>query len=415
MTLRKTFALLLALLCIITAQPALAAPQDELCGKYKLVQVIVLSRHNIRAPIVGADSGLAKMTDHKWHDFGVKKGQLTAHGALIERNIGAYFRQYLQQEGLFPAGYEFQSKDVFFYANSFQRTIATARNFALGMFPEADVKITYTKQIDEADPVFLPGAKNHKEAFNEVCNQELQALGGSRGLADTIIPGVKTAAMVLGRPVVSLDDFSFTVKDGMHITGAARPLMGACDALVLQYYELGDKRASFGHELTFEEWQEIAAVKDLGVHAYHNIPTLSRALARPLLSIFQEELNTPQRKFTFLCGHDTNIAPVMAALEVKETHLPETIEQEAPIGCKLVIKEWEAQDGESYITLQLVYPTTSQLIAASPLTADNPPEMIPLNLQNIQPNEDGLIAMQDFQQRLTDAITSDAELMGLHY
>ncbi|MBQ1416672.1 MAG: hypothetical protein IIY91_05090, partial [Selenomonas sp.] len=103
MTLRKTLAVLLTLLCLSISQPAQAATQDTLHEKYQLVQVIVLSRHNIRAPIAGKDSVLAKMTDHKWHDFGVKNGHLTARGALMERYMGTYFRNYLQQEGLFPA------------------------------------------------------------------------------------------------------------------------------------------------------------------------------------------------------------------------------------------------------------------------------------------------------------------------
>ena len=415
MTLRKTLAMLLTLLCLSISQPAQAATQDTLHEKYQLVQVFVLSRHNIRAPIAGKDSVLAKMTDHKWHDFGVKNGHLTARGALMEHYMGTYFRNYLQQEGLFPADYQLQPKDLFFYANSFQRTIATARNFAQGMFPEGTVDVTYTRQIDEADPVFMPGALNRKPAFNEANAQELQALGGSQALTATISKGVATAATVLDRPVISLADFNIGVKDGLQITGAARPLMFTCDALVLQYYELGDKRATFGHELTFQQWQEIAAVKDLGIHAYRHLPTLSRARSRSLLSIMQEELNLQRRKFTFLCGHDSNVASVMCALEVKDTPLPDTIEQETPIGCKLVVEEWQDKDGESYVSLKLVYPTSQQLVTATPLTADNPPGMIPLHLQNIHANEDGLITLQDFQQRLTDAITSDAELTGQHY
>ena len=225
----------------------------------------------------------------------------------------------------------------------------------------------------------------------------------------------RAATRLQDRPVISLADFNIGVKDGLQITGAARPLMFTCDALVLQYYELGDKRATFGHELTFQQWQEIAAVKDLGIHAYRHLPTLSRARSRSLLSIMQEELNLQRRKFTFLCGHDSNVASVMCALEVKDTPLPDTIEQETPIGCKLVVEEWQDKDGESYVSLKLVYPTSQQLATAAPLTADNPPGMIPLHLQNIHANEDGLITLQDFQQRLTDAITSDAELAGQRY
>jgi glucose-1-phosphatase len=98
-------------------------------------------------------------------------------------------------------------------------------------------------------------------------------------------------------------------------------------------------------------------------------------------------------------------------LEVKQAALPETIEQEAPIGCKLVAEEWQNKEGERFVALKLVYPSTSQLQGKTPIDADNPPQAVPLHLQNIHANPDGLMTMQDFQQRLTDAITSDAELM----
>ena len=412
MLLKKIWAALLMVLCL--CQQVEAVPQDAFHSKYHLAQVIVLSRHNIRAPLVSKEK-LGEITTHTWHDFGVKGGELTAHGAQIEEKMGAYCRLYFQKEELFPADYQPEARDILLYANAFQRTIATARSFETGMFPDVDVPVQYNGEVNEADPVFLPGQAGHKPAYDEKLTAELTALGGNAALTQRVAAGVKTAAVVFDNPEVSKGEFKVSVKDGVHLGGSIRPLMMTCDALVLQYYEVGDKRASFGHELTFNEWRDIAAVKDLGIHAYRHIPTLSRALARPVLSIFQEELNLQKRKFTFLCGHDTNIASVMGAMEVKDTELPETIEQEAPIGSKLVVEEWQDADGESYVALKLVYPSTSQLCGKTPIDADNPPQAVPLHLQNIYPNPDGLITMQDFQQRLTDAITSDAELMGMHY
>ena len=411
---RKLFLLLTVLWLAAAGQLAEAVPQDAFHSKYHLAQVIVLSRHNIRAPLANAET-LGKITAHKWHDFGVKGGELTAHGAQIEEKMGAYCRLYFQKEELFPVAYQPEARDILFYANAFQRTIATARSFETGMFPDVDVPVRYNGNVNDADPVFLPGQGGHRAPFDEKLTEELAALGGESALTQSVATGVKTAAAVLDNAENGAGEFKVTVQDGVHFGGNIRPLMAACDALTLQYYELGDNRASFGHELSFNEWRDVAAVKDLGIHVYRHMPTLSRALSRPLLSILQEELNLQRRKFTFLCGHDTNITSVMGAMEVKDTELPETIEQEAPIGCKLVVEEWQDKDGESYIALKLVYPSTNQLCSKTPIDANNPPQVVPLHLQNIHPNADGLITMQDFQQRLTDAITSDAELMGMHY
>ena len=411
---RKLFLLLTVLWLAAAGQLAEAVPQDAFHSKYHLAQVIVLSRHNIRAPLANAET-LGKITAHKWHDFGVKGGELTAHGAQIEEKMGAYCRLYFQKEELFPVAYQPEARDILFYANAFQRTIATARSFETGMFPDVDVPVRYNGNVNDTDPVFLPGQGGHRAPFDEKLTEELAALGGESALTQSVAAGVKTAAAVLDNAENGAGEFKVTVQDGVHFGGNIRPLMTACDALTLQYYELGDNRASFGHELSFNEWRDVAAVKDLGIHVYRHMPTLSRALSRPLLSILQEELNLQRRKFTFLCGHDTNIASAMGAMEVKDTVLPETIEQEAPIGCKLVVEEWQDQEGESYVALKLVYPSTNQLCSKTPIDANNPPQVVPLHLQNIHPNADGLITMQDFQQRLTDAITSDAELMGIRY
>ena len=411
---RKLFLLLAALWLAATGQLVEAVPQDAFHSKYHLAQVIVLSRHNIRAPLANAET-LGKITAHKWHDFGVKGGELTAHGAQIEEKMGAYCRLYFQKEELFPTDYQPEARDILFYANAFQRTIATARSFETGMFPNVDVPVKYNGNVNDADPVFLPGQGGHRAPFDENLTAELTALGGESALTQSVAAGVKTAAVVLDNAEAGTGEFTVNVRDGVHFGGNIRPLMMTCDALVLQHYELGNSQASFGHELSFNEWRDIAAVKDLGVHVFRHLPTLSRAWSRPLLSIFQEELNLQRRKFTFLCGHDTNIATVMGAMEVKDTVLPETIEQEAPIGCKLVVEEWQDQEGESYVALKLVYPSTNQLCSKTPIDANNPPQVVPLHLQNIHPNADGLITMQDFQQRLTDAITSDAELMGIRY
>lgn len=412
MKFRRTAAWLLALLCMLYAQVVQAAAgTDSFHEQYKLVQMVILSRHNIRAPLAGPGSPMYESTDHTWHDFGVNKGELTKHGGQMEKAMGAYFRLYAEREGLLPADKPLQQNQVWFRANGFQRTIATARNFAAGFSPEQEIPVHYKGQVGDADPLFIPGTKGRTIEFVRRNQQELAALGGGEALLASIQPGVQTAAKVLDRPAVDLSAVTVGVDRGFVVKGGLRPIMTACDALTLQYYELGDKRSSFGHELTFQEWQQVAAVKDLGIHVYRQVPTLARAVARPLLTEIQDELYDHARKFTFLCGHDTNIAPVMGALEVKDMTLPETIEQEAPIGCKIVVEEWENKKGDSFVNLKLVYPKTSQLTGAVPLDADNPPEAVPLHLKNIRPNKDGLLSMQDFQQRLTDAICSDEELL----
>jgi glucose-1-phosphatase len=193
---RKLFLLLAALWFAATGQVVEAMPQDAFHSKYHLAQVIVLSRHNIRAPLANAEK-LGKITEHQWHDFGVKGGELTAHGAQIEEKMGAYCRLYFQKEELFPVAYQPEARDILFYANAFQRTIATARSFETGMFPDVDVPVRYNGNVNDADPVFLPGQGGHRAPFDEKLTEELAALGGESALTQSVAAGVKTAAAVL--------------------------------------------------------------------------------------------------------------------------------------------------------------------------------------------------------------------------
>ena len=60
--------LILALLCPVLAQAQLQR-SDAFKGKYKLKEVVILSRHNIRSPLSTNGSALSKMTPHEWTNW----------------------------------------------------------------------------------------------------------------------------------------------------------------------------------------------------------------------------------------------------------------------------------------------------------------------------------------------------------
>ena len=96
---------------------------------YQLEQVVVLSRHNIRSPLSGGDSLLGKMTPHEWFQWTSNPSELSLRGGILETEEGRYFRQWLETEGLFPENYHPEDGAIRIYANSKQRTIATAKYF----------------------------------------------------------------------------------------------------------------------------------------------------------------------------------------------------------------------------------------------------------------------------------------------
>nr|MCR5511444.1 hypothetical protein [Lachnospiraceae bacterium] len=116
------------------------------------------------------------------------------------------------------------------------------------------------------------------------------------------------------------------------------------------------------------------------------------------------ELNEDGRVFTFLCGHDSNIGSVLAAMDVTDYVLPDSIESKTPIGGKLVFARWKGTDGVEYISVDLVYQTTDQLRDLTILNDDDPPGIYALKFDGLNTNSDGLYAAADIEKRLQDAI-----------
>ena len=195
--------------------------------------------------------------------------------------------------------------------------------------------------------------------------------------------------------------------DTLRLTGSLILAGRASDALSLQYYEAEEKdtvKAAFGHELTFAQWRDISKVKDMGISAYYCLPTMAKPIAAPLLSVMRDELLEDGRSFTFLCGHDTNFATVFPSLGIEEYTLPDTIEEKAPIGAKFVVEKRLGEDGQAYVSLKLIYQSAKQMQNREPLSPANPPVIVPLKLQGLQANEDGLYRFDEVIGRFAEII-----------
>ena len=189
------------------------------------------------------------------------------------------------------------------------------------------------------------------------------------------------------------------------MTGGLKLANSASDALVLQYYEEPDEiKAAFGHNLTREEWESIAEIKDWYGDVLFTAPSVAANVAHPLLETMLSELRTEGRKFTFLCGHDSNIASVLAALGAEEYFLPDAIEKKTPIGSKVVIGKWLGKDGSSYAELLLVYESPEQLRSTPMLSLQNPPMAYRISLEGLKANVDGLYRLDDLESRFEEAI-----------
>ena len=394
---------------------------DGFRERYTLKQVVVLSRHNIRSPLSGRHSTMQRITPHEWHHWSSAPSELSLRGGALETMMGQYFRKWLVSEGLMQENEIPTEGAMRFYANSLQRTIATAQYFSSGMLPVANIRIEHHLEVGKMDSIFAPQITDDSEAFKALAQQQITAMGGEKGLVgigEKMANNYKVLERVLdmdqSKACLEGDTCHFRTDDAhVYLIKHREPGMGgsmrlacqAADALILQYYEETDNvKVAFGDTLTWEEWESISAIKDWYGDVLFTAPVVARQVARPLLRTMLEEMQTESRKFTFLCGHDSNIASVLAALEAVDYRLPNTIEKKTPIGCKLVIEKWENTEGQVFATLNLVYQSTEQLRSMSLLDLGNSPMVFPIRLKGINANADGLYSFEAILARIDSAL-----------
>lgn len=383
---------------------------------YELEQVVVFSRHNIRAPLSSGDSVLGRITPFKWFNWSSNPSELSLRGGVLETEMGQYFRKWLESEKLIPENYHPNDGEVRIYANSKQRTIATARYFTSGMLPTAKTEIETKGEFDTMNPVFTPQltfvtpeycADAEKQIW-DMYTDAVKGLSDNYKLLSDIIDLESSEAYKNGEvSAFRTDDSEIVLKENAEpgVKGSLKTACSVSDALVLQYYEAPTAvEASFGKKLTYDQWKQVSEVKDIYGDVLFTAPLIATNVAHPLLQEINSELGTEGRKFTFLCGHDSNIGSILAALGAEDYVLPGAIESKTPIGSKLVFSRWKNAQGKKFCTVDLVYQTTEQLRNTSLLDLTVHPSIVPMYFKGITANTDGLYNESDFMGLMKNSI-----------
>ena len=167
----------------------------------ELRQVVIVSRHNLRAPLDTAVQDLRESTTNTWFAWTSAPGELSRKGAALETAMGGWFRDWLVEEGLFPRNARLTPDQVHFFANNMQRTVATARCFAAGFMPEADVVVEHLPFDGPRDSRFSIGVPNPDAALsNRVCRQIGEMLGGGAGLDRRLAPAYALLGRIIDYP-----------------------------------------------------------------------------------------------------------------------------------------------------------------------------------------------------------------------
>ena len=407
---KKTFLLVMAL-ALTTGMQAQLERSENFRAKYKLKEVVVMSRHNIRSPL-SSSADYMRVTPHKWFRWSSAGSELSLRGGVLETEMGQFFRKWVVSEGLLPENYRPEGEEVLFYANSRQRTFATAKYFSAGFLPFANVTISHRYVEDKMDPVFTPQFTKMNDSYRQQVMDEINTMNGGYkawmaaqqpaiDLLEEVIDMAQSPAALQGDTVhFWYNDMKFKIEKGDEpkMTGGYTLINSVTDALVLQCYET-ETLSAFGHELTMDQWRTLCGIKSVYDELLFTTHSAAVNLAYPLVSRIREELLRSDRKFTFLCGHDSNLASIASALRLNMPLTENALELHTPIGSKIVFEKWT--DGtDDYIAVNLVYQSLDQLQGRTLLSVDVPPMVLAVTAEGLTANSDGLYRMADFDARM---------------
>ena len=407
------FAALWGLLLISCRQEP--APVDEV---YTLEDEVVFSRHNIRSPLSAPGSELDLVTPYSWVDWGVGTAHLTARGARIEQKMGKWFFEDL---GNFASS--FSEDNTLFYSNVKQRTIKTAENFLMGSGKE--LPLFHLPQDDGGmDPLFFPAYTVINDNLEKRIIAEMNELGEVAGTEDEPYKGIWAAVATITDEIrymeevinfkesqyakdrnlehLPLKEMSIILTKGEEpgMKGDYKLVNSIADAVVLQYYETGK---AFGKDISFDDIRRIGKVKTIYDEVLFTTPTTAIIISHPLVKKIKEEIQDTSRKFTFLCGHDSNIASITSALGMKLPNTVNAVEFSSPIGSKIVFRRYKKGNSE-FMDVKLIYAAVTQLRETQEISTSNPPMILPIDFEGLTRNADGYYKLEDVIQRFDDTM-----------
>ncbi|EFV8221000.1 bifunctional glucose-1-phosphatase/inositol phosphatase [Shigella sonnei] len=384
---------------------------------YQLQQVLMMSRHNLRAPLANNGSVLEQSTPNKWPEWDVPGGQLTTKGGVLEVYMGHYMREWLAEQGMVKSGECPPPDTVDAYANSLQRTVATAQFFITGAFPGCDIPVHHQEKMGTMDPTFNPVITDDSAAFSEQAVAAMEKELSKLQLTDSYqllekIVNYKDSPACKEKQQCSLVDgkntFSAKYQQEPGVSGPLKVGNSLVDAFTLQYYEgFPMDQVAWGEIKSDQQWKVLSKLKNGYQDSLFTSPEVARNVAKPLVSYIDKALVTDRTsapKITVLVGHDSNIASLLTALDFKPYQLHDQNER-TPIGGKIVFQRWhDSKANRDLMKIEYVYQSAEQLRNADALTLQAPAQRVTLELSGCPIDANGFCPMDKFDSVLNEAV-----------
>lgn len=392
-----------------------AQAQDTPEG-YQLEQVLIMSRHNLRAPLANNGSVLEQSTAKQWPEWDVPGGQLTTKGGVLEVYMGHYMREWLAAQKMVTSGECPPADTVYAYANSLQRTVATAQFFITGAFPGCDVPVHHQEKMGTMDPTFNPIITDGSPEFREKAlsamaseRQKMQMDESYRLLEQ--MTNFADSPSCKEKKICSLTDakdtFSADVDKEPGVSGPLKTGNSLVDAFTLQYYEgFPMDQVAWDEIKTDQQWRVLSKLKNGYQDALFTSTAVAQNVAKPLVKYIDKALvtdRTTSPKITLLVGHDSNIASLLTALDFQPYQLHDQQER-TPIGGKIVFQRWHDKNANrELMKIEYVYQSTEQLRNASVLSLASPAQRVILALKGCPVDADGFCPIDKFDAVMNSA------------
>jgi 4-phytase/acid phosphatase len=394
--------------------------QAQPAPKQQLQYIAVLSRHGLRNPLWNPQDA-QQYAAQPWPAWNEPLGNLTARGKLQMQLIGAYDREVLIQGGLLSGYGCADASHFYFYADSLERDIESARALASRMLPNCDVPLHGEPQ-GRPDPLFKP--RETGVARNNATLADAQLLIRLGGKPEEILkaygPGVAAVEEVLlgCKPGPKCPPEDSAVKRlPMDPVAAISAAQKGVDSILMEYFNGLDLKDVGWGRVDLPKLSELRKFKttteDLLLTPYAARVNASNLLDHLLLSLQQAEsgktipgaLGQPGDKALFLLGHDTDITRIARLLDLSWV-LDGNPPKETPPGCALVFELWrDTTTGRHTVRAYFESSTTEQIRGRIPLSLKNPPQRAPLFVPACSASEKDLpCAWTRFERAVESAI-----------
>lgn len=349
----------LALLALLVPSGPLPA---EAADDGKLLKVVVLSRHGVRAP-TQKQQVLEAWSTRVWPVWPVKRGDLTPRGGELVTAMWGVLGEDFKKAGILPANPCQQPSSVFVRADTDERTRATARALLDALAPEC--RLGYAVSTAAIDPLFHP-VKAGLYTFDPI-GAATDILSMTDGGLGQLQDDLATPLALIGRisaPVspalcarfnlpqdCALSDIPNAVSvapDGrdVGITGSLAIASSLAEIFLLEYGEWPGVAAGWG-QVAAPTLAQVLPVHARVFNVVNRAPLVAWARGSSLLSEmgaallgihYDERCN--KAPLVVFVGHDTNIANLGALLGV-DWQLKDYPANGIPPAAALMLELWE--------------------------------------------------------------------------